>query len=176
MNRGKLLGVGLLVVVFIVIGGLFFFVMTGGNALTRVAWNYLIKDLPDKKYSWVDFTDRGINEGISGFYAFGDMKGFAIWTLSGLKYFKHVPDVSIYQYEDVCEMMRRIRNNPDAVVKLAPKEVSPNILFWQTLIKKENLVSVVRMKDVGPKNRVDKVWSYSGIYKELNKLDQDSCK
>jgi hypothetical protein len=29
------------------------------------------REIPDKKYSWRDFTERGPHEAISGFYAFG---------------------------------------------------------------------------------------------------------
>lgn len=73
-------------IVFAFIFGLgvfgYYFYTSGGAGLSRVVFNYLIPDLPDKKYDWNDFRYRGEGEKISGFYAFGDSESFSIWTLS----------------------------------------------------------------------------------------------
>jgi hypothetical protein len=178
MSRGKFLWIGILVLVVTLVVGYFYFASTGGNALSRVTWNYFIKDLPDKKYSWRDFTDRGVDQGISGFYAYSDQDGFSMWTLSGLKTFTHVPGISVYMYEDICGAVRQLEENPQSTgsaVK-ARKEVTGDIGLWENAIKQENLVTVVRLPKREHHNGIDKVWSYSGIYKELNKLDRDSCK
>lgn len=154
-----------------------FFYFTGGVGLSRVVFNYLIPDLPDKKYNWRDFTDRRVSQGISGFYAYGDQDGFSMWTLSGLKSFTHVQGTSIYMHEDICGAVRQLTENPQATgssVK-ATKEVTGNIVFWQSLIKRENLVTVLRLQEKEYHNGIDKVWSYSGIYKQLNKIDGESC-
>lgn len=101
-----------------------------------------------------------------------------MWTLSGFKRFTHVPEISIYQHEDVCAIVRQLEEDPDAAEYgsiPATQEVATNITFWQSLIKQENLVTVVRLDDPSYHNGIDKVWSYSGIYKELNKLDKDAC-
>lgn len=178
MSRGKLLGIGLILLAIIaLVGGYLFFVSTGGKGLSRVTWHYFIKDLPDKKYSWRDFTDRGPSEGISGFYAYGDEGGFSMWTLSGLKTFSHVEGASVYVHEDVCAAVRQLVDNPDGQTQpvMASKEVTQDIGFWQTFVKQENLVTVVRLDKPDYHNGIGQVWSYSGIYKELNKLDKDSC-
>lgn len=179
MSRGKLWGIGLtLLVIIALVGGYLFFVSTGGKGLSRVAWHYFIKNLPDKKYSWQDFIDRGPNEGISGFYAYGDSSGFSMWTLSGLKTFSHIEGKSVYVYEDVCAAVRQLIDNPDDQTQpvMASKEVTQDIGSWQTLIKQENLVTVVRLDQPDYRNAIGQVWSYSGKYRELNKLDKDSCK
>jgi hypothetical protein len=171
------LGIGLFVVVMALLGSYMFYIKTGGVALSRVVWHYLIRDLPDKKYSWSEFRDRGVNQGISGFYAYGDQEGFSLWTLSGLKTFTHVPGVSIYLHEDVCAAVRLLSEIPEAAddpVK-ADVTITGNIELWQSLIKQENLVTVVRLDERTYRNGVDKAWSYSGKYRELNKLDQDAC-
>lgn len=73
MSKGKWWGIGLLLLIVLSLtGGYIFYANTGGNALSRVVWYYFIRDLPDKKYSWRDFTERGVDQGISGFYAYGD--------------------------------------------------------------------------------------------------------
>ena len=56
----------------------FFFYSTVGNGLTRVVVHYLIRDLPNKQYSWRDFTDQGTPNKISGFYSSGDKDGFSL--------------------------------------------------------------------------------------------------
>lgn len=178
MSKGKWWIVVLAIIVIILVGSGIFFVKTGGVGLSRVTWNYLLRDIPDKKYSWRDFTDRGTEQGISGFYAFGNENGFSMWTLSGLKTFLHAPGTSIYQHEDICAAVRKARENPEpkgTAIK-ADKDIIWDLPTWQSLIQQENLVTVLRLSPYEQPNVIDKVWSYSGIYKELNKLDQETCK
>ena len=177
MSRGKWWLIGFVLMVTILAGGYVFFVKTGGLGLSRITWHYFFRDIPDKKYSWQDFTERGAKEGISGFYAYGNENGFSMWTLSGLKTFRHVSGTSIYQHEDICGAVRALQKDPQATdsgVK-ASKQVTGDIEFWQSLIKPENLVTVLRLAEGERRNEIDKVWSYSGKYKELNKLDKDTC-
>lgn len=160
----------------ILLGGSIFFVKTGGMRLLKVTWHYFLRDLPDKKYNWREFTERGEKQGISGFYAFGNEKGFSMWTLSGLKTFRHLPGISIYQHEDICRALRELQENPQATGGvMAEKTITGRIEYWQSLIKSENLVTVLRLTDDKRRNAIDKVWSYSGKYKVLNKLDQGVC-
>jgi hypothetical protein len=146
MSRGKLLGIGLLMVVLALLGGYLFYIKTGGVALSKVVWHYFIRDLPDKKYSWREFRDRGVNQGISGFYAYGGKEGFSLWTLSGLKTFTHVPGVSIYLHEDVCAAVQVLSETPQGAEDplKADVTITGDIELWQSLIKQEYLVTVVR--------------------------------
>ena len=154
----------------------FFFYSTGGSGLTRVIVHYLIQDLPNKEYSWQDFTDQGSTQKISGFYSSGNKDGFYLWTLSGLKKFYTVPGTSIYMYEDICAAVQELNENPEATnVIPAPQQVTPNILDWEKLMRKEYFVTVKRLDDLDNPNMVDKVWSYSGKYKIINQLDIESC-
>lgn len=155
----------------------FFFYSTGGNGLTRVVAHYLIRNLPDKQYSWRDFTDRGATAGISGFYSSGNKDGFSLWTLSGLKKFYTVPGTSIYMYEDICAAVRSLNDSPEAAggEVRAPQQITLDILAWEKLMKKEYLVTVIRMDNQDNSNLVDKVWSYSGKYKIINQLDLEVC-
>ncbi len=180
MSRGKLLWIGIIVLLLIsLVGSYLFYAKTGGNALSRAIRYDLFRDVPDKSYSWRDFTDRGNREGISGFYAYGDSNGFSMWTLSGLKTFRHIPQTSVYQYEDICAAVLALSNNSQTKGSApATQEVTDNIVYWQSLIKQENLVTVVRLSESesNVNNAIDTVWSYSGIYKqELHKLQKDSC-
>jgi hypothetical protein len=61
MSRGKLWLIFLFLIIIVLMGGYVFFRQTGGLGLSRVVWHYLFRDLPDKKYSWQDFTERGAN-------------------------------------------------------------------------------------------------------------------
>lgn len=176
-GKGWMIGV-LILIAALLFAGYFFYAKTGGNGLTRVVWHYFIRDLPDKKYDWRDFTDRGVDQGISGFYAYGDEGGFSMWTLSGLKTFAHVPGTSVYRHEDICFAVRQMSDNPEenkGPVK-ADVTITGKISVWMPLMKKEYLVTVLRTEGSENHNGVDKVWSYSGIYKQLNKLDGESCR
>jgi hypothetical protein len=178
MSRGRVVGISVVILLALAVVSYLFYTKTGGNALTRVVWHYFIPNIPDKKYSWQDFTDRGTTQGISGFYAYGDDTGFRMWTLSGLKHFAHVPGISIYQYEDVCSAVRELVELGEYANGAAQAEqyVTGDISRWQSvMIKPENLVTVVRLDDQNYSNGVDKVWSYSGKYKKLNTLEQGVC-
>lgn len=52
------------------------FWVTGGKSLVYVYQNYISKDLPDKKFSWDQFTDLGPKMTLSGYFAGSDSKGF----------------------------------------------------------------------------------------------------
>lgn len=177
MSRGRVVGISVVILLALVVVSYLFYTKTGGNALTRVVWHYFIPNIPDKKYSWQDFIDRGATQGISGFYAYGDETGFRLWTLSGLKHFAHVPGISIYQHEDICGALMALQDNPQANggTMKANHDIVWELPSWQGLIKQENLVTVVRLDDPNYSNGVDKVWSYSGKYKKLNTLEQGVC-
>jgi hypothetical protein len=177
MSRGKVLGIGAIVLFALaLVGGYLFYAKTGGEALSRVVWHYFFRNLPDKQYGWRDFTDRGSGHDISGFYAWGSESRFYLWTLSGIKAFTHVEGVSVYMHQDICAAVRAIEGSVqgEGSPVPAPQEIG-GIAYWQTLIKQENLVTVRRLDDPSYRNGVDKVWSYSGRYKVLNQLERDSC-
>lgn len=178
MSYGKLLWIVFLFVLVVASSSSgYFFYSTGGSGLTRVIFHYLIRNLPDKEYSWRDFTDRGATAGISGFYSSGDKDSFSLWTLSGLKKFYNVPGTSVYMYEDICAAVQKLNENPDATEGAirAPQQVTPDILIWEELMRKEYLVTVLRLPEQDNPNLVDKVWSYSGKYKIINQLDLEAC-
>ena len=178
MSKGKLAIVVFLAVLMVsAAAGYSYYATTGGSGLTRVIFHYLIRNLPDKEYSWRDFTDRGATAGISGFYSGGDKDGFRLWTLSGLKKFDNLSGTSIYMYEDICAAVQSLNDSPEAAESAirAPQQVTPDILAWEELMRKEHLVTVLRLPGQDNPNLVDKVWSYSGKYKIINQLDIEAC-
>lgn len=177
MSYGKLLWIVFFVLVTASLSAGFFFYSSGGRGLTRIITYYLIQDLPDKQYSWRDFTDQGTAHKISGFYSSGDKDSFRLWTLSGLKKFDTLPGKSIYMYEDVCSGVKYLQENPETPESevTIPKHVTQNILNWEKLMKKENFVTVQRLVGKDNPNMVDKVWSFSGKYKIISQLDLESC-
>lgn len=178
MSYWKLLLVVLLFILVVASSSVgYFFYSTGGNGLTRIITYYLIQNLPNKQYSWRDFTDQGTAHKISGFYSSGDKDSFRLWTLSGLKKFNTLPGTSIYMYEDVCAGVQYLNDNPEAAGSeiTIPKRVMPNILDWVKLMKKENFVTVQRLDRQDNPNMVDKVWSFSGKYKIISQLDLEAC-
>jgi len=178
MSKGKLALVVFLAVLAVSAGvGYSYYAATGGNGLTRAVFHYLIRNLPDKQYSWRDFTDQGAARRISGFYSGGDKDSFSMWTLSGLKKFYTIQGTSIYMHEDVCSAVQELNENPEtAGSKIrAPQQITPDILDWEKLMRKEYFVTVKRLDGETNSNLVDKVWSYSGKYKIINQLDIDAC-
>jgi hypothetical protein len=56
----------------------FYFYTSGGAGLTRIVINYLIPNLPDKRYTWDDFRYRGEKEKVSGFYSSSNTESFSM--------------------------------------------------------------------------------------------------
>lgn len=177
MSYKKLWWMVFLFVLVVASSSVAFFYLTGGNGLARVIAYYLIRDLPDKQYRWQDFTDQGTTNKISGFYSSGDKDSFRLWTLSGLKTFNTFPGTSIYMYEDICAGVQYLNDNPEATGSAisAPQRVTLDILTWEELMRKEYFVTVKRLDGETNSNLVDKVWSYSGKYKIINKLNFEAC-
>jgi hypothetical protein len=58
-------GLIVLIILSVVVAG---FWMSGGHSLVNLYRNYLSQDMPDKKYSWNDFSERGAQEPTKGYY------------------------------------------------------------------------------------------------------------
>lgn len=56
------------------------FVWSGGMSLVNLYREYLSQDLPDKKFNYADFTDRGPRSILSGYYAGRIGNSVFIWT------------------------------------------------------------------------------------------------
>lgn len=181
LNRlmGKSAKISLLILGFVIIclaSFAYFFYITGGARLAIVAVNYLIPNIPNKEYTWVDFTDRGRATKISGFYAGGDEKGFNLWTLSGYKRFRNLPGTSYYIFQDVCaavQTLKKINSTKDSL--LVQDQKTNDILTWEEKVKKEYFVTVQKMPDENNKDFVDKAWAISGKYKVLKRIDEKAC-
>ena len=174
-------GKGILIVFSIIIVGLIsfaiFFSQTGGNGLYRIVINYLIPNLPENKYSWGDFMDRGVDQEISGFYSSGDVNSFKIWTLSGLKTFHHLPGTSVYIFRDTCKVYKQIATNnvTEGVGATNNEEVTPGLFKWILKMQKEYFVTVKRLPNQYGHDMVDKAWSSSGKYKILGQIEEGVC-
>lgn len=165
-------------IIFTVIFSLGLFVsfsyFTGGAGLSRIVFNYLIPNLPDKKYSWQDFRYKGEGQKISGFYAYGNKESFSMWTLSGLKKFYHKPETSVYLFRDTCAIVRQIAaENTGSSVN--PEQPYFDLNEWGNMMKKEYLVTVQPLGKENGHQMVDKVWSVSGKYKILGRIDGKVC-
>lgn len=175
MNRGKvILVIFCLILVCSLSYFVFYFINTGGVGLFRIVTNYLIPNIPNKEYSWKDFTDRGVDKEISGFYSSGDANSFKIWTLSGLKTFYHKPLVSLYVFHDTCAVYNNLKN---ADVKTAPVEqtITPGLFTWEKIMKKEYFVTVSRLGKEFGNDFVHEARSQSGKYTVLGQIEEGVC-
>ncbi|MBE7433924.1 MAG: hypothetical protein HS100_08395 [Anaerolineales bacterium] len=96
MSRVKAIILSVVVLILSLVVFTVYFFSTGGRGLARIVVYYLFSDVPDKKYTWIDFINKNEpGRSISGFYAFGDENSISIWTLSGLKRFYAKPGFSL---------------------------------------------------------------------------------
>lgn len=171
-----------MVVIVLLLGGvgLVGFWVTGGRGLVRIIPNYLMADIPDKRYGWSDFRVSVDTNKISGFYSpqlSGD-SAVAIWTMSGLKRFYHEPGTSVYYHRDACAIVNAIKNGGENVDVRSLEENLNTYYFdiaqWQDEMKSEYLVTMQWVEEDG-RRVVDKLWSVSGRYKVLGQLGGLVC-
>lgn len=166
-------------VVFAVLG---LFLLTGGVGLVRLYQNYLSKNIPDKKYSWQDFTDRGARETLSGYYAGRVGESVFVWTLSGLKSFVHREGTSVYYYQDVCGVMRRLAEakaggatGDELKINLEAAQTL-DINVWSELAKRGDYVWVRRVGEGAERRVIDKISASSNQQYPLVQVREGQCK
>ncbi len=152
---------------------------TGGSGLVRLYQNYLSQDIPDKKYSWSNFTDRGPREMLSGYYAGADGSGFYMWTFSGLKRFTGRPVTSVYYYLDTCGMIRQLEEGKGVKLADGRSPVQEAMYYdfnaWKSRMQKGDYVWVKRVGEGADKKIIDKVWGNGNKAFPLDKITARSC-
>lgn len=168
------------VLMVVVLGVGFFY--TGGVGLIRLYRNYLSKNIPDKKYSWTDFTDRGARETLSGYYAGRAGESVFVWTLSGLKWFVHREGTSVYYYQDVCRVMKRLAEakasgaTGDALkINLEPGRTL-DINVWSESAKRGDYVWVRRVGEGADARVIDKISASSNQRYPLTQVREGLCR
>lgn len=166
---------------FILIVTTSLFLLTGGLALNRLLFNYLLVDIPDKRYSWSDFITNIETNRITGFYSstFSDENTVALWTLAGLKRFEHAENTSVYYHRDSCEIWKKLTDDDGGNDNVETDTQNPYTVHlempsWKESMKQEYLVTVQWLEQDG-KKVVDKLWSLSGKYKVIGRMDSSVC-
>lgn len=153
--------------------GVWGFLSTGGIGLVRLYQNYLSQDIPDKQYTWRDFTDRGPRERLSGYYAWGDSKGVYIWTLSGLKRFADRPGTSVYYYRDTCAVVRNLANGTGEGTVDDVRFF--DIKLWREQVNKGDYVWLVRVGGGVDRKVIDKIFANSKQTFPLDAITLRQC-
>lgn len=179
MSRTKKIIIGVAIFIVILVGLMWGFLNTGGIGLVRLYQNYLSQDIPDKKYSWSDFTDRGPREMLSGYYAGADGSGFYMWTYSGLKRFTGQPVTSVYYYLDTCGMIRELEAGRGVKLTDGRSPVQEAMYYefdaWKARMQKGDYVWVKRVGEGDEKKIIDKVWGNSNKAFPLDKITLQQC-
>lgn len=168
----------------IVVACIFVFLKTGGLGMLRIVRPYLMRDIPDKRYGWSDFVPSNDTKRVSGFYSpqFSGENGVAIWTLVGLKRFYHKSNFSVYYHSDVCGAVNSIKREiEDKGVdgargrKMDDMQIKYfDVAKWRENMKAEYLITV--QWDTQEDRRViDKLWSVSGKYRVLGRIEEGVC-
>jgi hypothetical protein len=173
---------GLVVASLLVLASLFIFLSTGGTGLVRTVRYYLLADIDDKRYQWGDFVPNNTTKRVSGFYSstFSRDDVVAIWTLGGLRTFKHKAGTSVYNHRNTCKLVRELKETSDKGgdggerAILNPEAVYLNIADWQILMQQEYPVTIQWIEEDNDRV-IDKLWSVSGKYKILGRVETGVC-
>lgn len=177
-KRGVLIGA--LSLVFLLLLGIIFY-YTGGVGLVRFYRNYLSQDIPDKKYTWQDFTDRGAEEKLSGYYAGRVSNSVFVWTLGGLRRFGYKQGMSVYYYMDVCGIIRSRaelrQRDPEAAERDKEVRYNHETFFdpaaFAARAKTGDYVAVVRTEE--EPGVVSQMYGSSNQYFPLTELRSEQC-
>jgi hypothetical protein len=168
------------IVLLPLLGFVLVFFLTGGRSLVNLYRNYLSQDIPDKKYTWQDFAERG-DDGLSGGYYAGSVgDSVFVWTLSGLKSYQHRDRVSVYRYLDTCGIIRKLASQPDGEPvteeNAEPIYIQPtfDLPEWLTFVRRGDYVSV-RYIDEGDTKIIDKIYASSNQHYPIEKLRLEQC-
>ena len=145
----------------------------------RLYRDYLSQDIPDKQYSWYDFTDRGPREMLHGYYAGSDASGFYMWTYSGLKRFTHRQGTSVYYYLDTCGFIKMLEEGKGGSKVdggyIAREEMYYDFDTWTTRMEKGDYVWVKRVGEGEDRKVIDKVWGNSNNAFPSDKITVQTC-
>lgn len=178
VKRGVLIGV-LSLAVLLLLGTAFYY--TGGVGLVRLYRHYLTQDIPDKKYTWEDFADRGATTKLSGYYGGRIGNSIFVWTLSGLKRFGYKAGRSAYYYMDVCGIIRsqaELRErDPEAADRDKEMRYNHETFFDPTAFsaraKTGDYVAVVRTEE--EPRIVSQLYGSSNQYFPITQLRAEQC-
>ncbi|KAA0268579.1 MAG: hypothetical protein EDM79_14725 [Chloroflexi bacterium] len=160
------------------------FVITGGIGLVRLYQNYLTQDVPDKKYSYADFTERGPREMLHGYYGGRVGDTIFIWTFSGLKHFRHQQGTSVYYYMDVCGIVRQLAQqkksgesmDEEKKGRLYDEMLTFELDQWAGQTQAGDYVWVKRVGEGAESKIIDKVWANSNQYYPVERVTEEQCK
>ena len=155
------------------------FLTTGGIGLVRLYQNYLSQDIPDKKYSGQDFTNRGPREMLHGYYAGAYGSGFYMWTFSGLKRFTHRQTTSVYYYLDSCGLIKQLEEGQDVKLVDGKSYIQETMYYdfdiWMSKMRRGNYVWVKRVGEGKDSQVIDKAWGNSNQYYPVETITTEQC-
>lgn len=167
-----------LVILAIALAGGFFW-WSGGLSLVRLYREYLTKDIPDKKYSWQDFTDRGPREMLHGYYSGSKGESVYVWTLGGLRWFRHRQTTSVYYYDDMCGAIERLVEAKESGKEMDKLQSEPLMTFdltqWRDTVKRGDYVWVKRVGEGKESRVIDKIWGSSNKYYPIRGVTLTEC-
>ncbi|MBI3167083.1 MAG: hypothetical protein HYZ22_01285 [Chloroflexi bacterium] len=166
----------LVILVVIAIG----FWRTGGRSLAGLYFNYLTKDLPDKKYSQADFLESRDDTQISGYFAGRLGDNLFIWNLSGLKRYFHDGGKSVYYYMDTCRLIRNISaEQAKSGEERVSHELTPEYFFdpttWATRARAGDYVLLRFVRDENGNKLIDKLQGNSNQHFPIEELRDEQC-
>ena len=152
------------------------FVGSGGLPLVNLYREYLSKDLPDKKFSFQDFTDRGPRIMMSGYYSGRVGDSVYIWTYSGLKRFSHQPGTSVYYAVNTCwvTQMAAEGGKVSEGVKVEPR-MTYEMDEWEQGVRKGDYVWVTRVGEGTESKVIDKIWTIDSAHYPYQGLTRSVC-
>lgn len=170
----------ILLVALVMLGVAGFFVWSGGLAIVRLYREYLSQDIADKKYSYQDFTDRGPKEMLHGYYAGSMGESVYIWTLGGLRRFRHRQTTSVYYYSDVCGVIGRMVEAKAARKEADSLKSEPLMTFdlvqWRDMMRRGDYMWVKRVGEGEESRIIDKILAINNYHYPIRGITLTECK
>lgn len=156
------------------------FWLSGGFSLVRLYSQYFLKRIPDRKYSYSDFTDQGPRQTLHGYYAWSVGERIYIWTFSGLRSFSHHQGTSVYYYFDVCGAVGQATGNGKLVDSKERVGREPWMTYsyteWVKYNKRGDYIWVKRVGEGDESKIIDKAWISNNFRYPYGGVSLTECK
>ncbi len=148
-------------------------------SLVQLYREYLTQDIPDKEYNWQDFTDRGGGERLHGYYAGSVGESVYVWTLGGLRRFRHQQITSVYYYMDVCGAIERLVEAKAVGREMSSLPSEPLMTFdlvqWRGAVRRGDYMWVKRVGEGAESKVIDKIWASNNYHYPYGGVTRTEC-
>lgn len=117
---------------------------------------------------------------LHGYYAGSVGESVYVWTLGGLRRFRHRQTTSVYYYDDMCGAIERLSEAKVAGKEINSLQSEPLMTYdlpqWRGRMQRGDYVWVKRVGGGAEGKVIDKIWGSRNKYYPIRGMTLGECK